>query len=90
MRPLSLLTLAIVAGCTTTPEGAPDVISTTALACKDLAASIRATDASVKANVLKGKAADDVITALGAAQAQCHSALNTIKAAQPAASGATK
>lgn len=79
-----VLAVLVLAACTTTPEGTPDVITTTGNACKANTAAIRATDAAIKSNTLKGSAAREAVAALAAAQASCNAALQAVRAAQPA------
>lgn len=89
---IRLLLAAVVlalAGCVSPPGATPaqQAINSTAVACKNIDASIVAADAAIQSGALKGKNRETAVKALVAAQAGCVSALGAIQAANAAASG---
>lgn len=89
--------LAIAACASPDPNASPEqkALNATATSCKTIATAITTTDAAIKANAIKGGAADDAVKALTQAQAGCRAAATSLAAAaapaaSAAASGASK
>lgn len=86
---LVAVAIGLVVGCASpNPDATPaqKALNATSVSCKDITAAIVSTDAAIKANVLKGNAADTAIKALTQAQAGCHAAAVAIQSAAAAAS----